>query len=163
MTAIQRATVEDARDLSIAHIASWQKGYRGLYSDELLDNLSVDESIPRWEKRLRSDDTTFLTRRNRQVAGFITVRAAPAEDTGELYLLYVNPDFWRQGVGRRLSNFSCNWFMEQGYKRAIVWVNHLNKPGMEFYEACGWEPDSGRQTSEIYGIKVPEVRYSRML
>ena len=40
---MRRATVDDAAEIAVAHVASWKAAYRGLLPDQMLDSRSVTE------------------------------------------------------------------------------------------------------------------------
>lgn len=52
---IRPATVDDAHDLAVVHVRSWQQAYRGLMPQAVLDRLSIAEREAGWARLLASD------------------------------------------------------------------------------------------------------------
>jgi GNAT superfamily N-acetyltransferase len=81
---------------------------------------------------------------------------------GELYALYVTPDWWSTGTGRALMDHVLTALRGEGYPRVVLWVLADNKRARRFYERAGFTPDGG--TNVITGLGgVLEIRYTRDL
>jgi len=92
-------------------------------------------------------------------------RSGPSRDErglGELYAIYVHPDWWATGAGRAL--------IERGelelrsiYLEATLWVLEDNPRARSFYETAGWTSDGSTKSDERWGVRAPEVRYRKQL
>jgi ribosomal protein S18 acetylase RimI-like enzyme len=84
------------------------------------------------------------------------VAGAPG-GTGEVFTLYVLPDFQGRGVGRRLLGSAFQGLVDRHYASALIWVLAAN-PARFFYESLG-----GRRVAEqqerLWGTKLPEYAY----
>jgi GNAT superfamily N-acetyltransferase len=95
-------------------------------------------------------------------------RAAPlteagrAGETGEVYALYVSPDWWSTGTGRSLMAAALTALSEAGYRRAVLWVLAGNDRARRFYERAGFTADGAENVLTGLG-GVLEVRYARAL
>lgn len=79
---------------------------------------------------------------------------------GELYALYVTPDWWSAGAGRALMGRVLTALETDGYRRVVLWVLADNGRARRFYERAGFAPDGG--TNILTGLGgVLELRYSR--
>lgn len=86
----------------------------------------------------------------------------PAGGTGELYALYVTPDWWSAGVGRALMDSVLAALREAGYASAVLWVLADNARARRFYDRAGFAPDGA--TNILAGLGgVLEFRYARDL
>jgi GNAT superfamily N-acetyltransferase len=81
-----------------------------------------------------------------RVAGFAAVVA------GELDGLFVEPDLWRQGVGRALTDAAVHEARRRGF---TLWVV-ASPTAREFYEKCGFSVEGEAKTR--FG---PAIRMSR--
>jgi GNAT superfamily N-acetyltransferase len=81
---------------------------------------------------------------------------------GELYALYVSPDWWSTGAGRALMGQVLACLEAEGYRRAILWVLADNTRARRFYERARFAPDGGINVLTGLG-GVLEVRYTRDL
>jgi len=88
--------------------------------------------------------------------------AGLAGQVGEVYALYVAPDWWSTGTGRSLMSCAVAALAEAGYERAVLWVLEANARARRFYEKAGWAPDGA--SNILVGLGgVVEVRYARPL
>jgi ribosomal protein S18 acetylase RimI-like enzyme len=82
--------------------------------------------------------------------------------TGELYALYVTPEWWSAGVGRALMDSVLAALREAGYASAVLWVLADNARARRFYDRAGFAPDGA--TNILAGLGgVLEFRYARDL
>ncbi len=96
------------------------------------------------------------------VIGFVSI--GPSRDergVGELYAIYVHPDWWGTGAGRALI---ARGEQELGaaYAEATLWVLDDNPRARAFYEAGGWSGDGATKSDERWGVRAPEVRYRKV-
>ncbi|HTT94223.1 MAG TPA: GNAT family N-acetyltransferase [Solirubrobacterales bacterium] len=98
--------------------------------------------------------------------GFVTFgrsRDADAEGLGEVYALYVDPEFHRGGVGRLLMREARRELVGAGFEEAILWVLQGNDRARDFYESEGWQPDGTSRIEQPYGILSTVHRLRRAL
>jgi GNAT superfamily N-acetyltransferase len=86
----------------------------------------------------------------------------PAQDRalgydGEVYTLYVAPDFFGRGVGTNLLRSAFGALRGSGFTSCVIWA-HARNPARYFYEAVG-----GRLVAErsrrMLGVAVPEAAF----
>jgi len=58
--------------------------------------------------------------------------------------VYVDPDFRRQGIARRLMQTMIEWCRKQGFARVYL---HASDSGRPLYESMGFEPTTEMQMS----------------
>lgn len=174
---IRPAVVADAPGIARVHVLSWQAAYAGLLPAAVLDGLSVERRAAGWGRSLRDPSP----RRHVLVAtegggsdgqdavtvGIAEVGAAADADsdatTGELRVLYLLPDRWRRGLGRRLQDAALDALRGEGFTRATLWVLRTNSRAQAFYRATGWSPDDAARQEEFRGAVLDEVRFRRDL
>jgi GNAT superfamily N-acetyltransferase len=162
---VRLATGDDAAGIAQAQERAWQMAYRHVFPVEELDRGGfIRASL--WRERLEHPPpgwTTFVADDDGAVLGFASV--GPSRDErglGELYAIYVHPDWWATGAGRAL--------IERGelelraiYREATLWVLEDNPRARSFYETAGWVPDGATKAHERWGVRAPEVRYRKHL
>lgn len=104
---IRVAGVSDAAAIARVHVAAWNRAYRGLIPDSVIDARTVELRMAQWTPRLREDKRIAYVAcdPNGMIQGFATAVPLDSSDGGfEGYLqtLYVSPDVWHRGIGRRL-------------------------------------------------------------
>jgi GNAT superfamily N-acetyltransferase len=147
------------------HVDSWRAAYVGLVPQRVLDALSVERRRDFWARRLGDpgENRTFVAELGGRIVGFAgtsvpTDREYPP-GTAELATIYLLPDAWRRGVGRRLMGRALDDLAGRGFSAVMLWVLAGNAGGRGFYEALGWRADGGAQMLDFDGTPVEEVRY----
>ena len=162
MKNIVKPEINDSLEIAKLIKNAWNSAYRGIISDEYLENMDVEKISKSWNKGIESDkDNIYVYRENNQIKGVI--RFGKTEDlflknTGEVFVLYVKPEEKRKGIGTILLEFAKNKFMEAGYDKMIIWCLKGNKQGSNFYKKHGGEKIKERDYI-VGGIKVREEGY----
>jgi GNAT superfamily N-acetyltransferase len=150
------------------HVRSWQAGYRGLLPDAYLDGLRAEDRAQHY--RLGSKDmrepATVVAMEAGAICGFATTAPAwdpDVADAGELFALYVDPEWWGRGIGAALISASRSRLLDAGFRSAVLWLLAGNARADRFYRIDGWAPDGSRRTDTVWGVTVDEVRYRRAL
>jgi len=168
---VRLATVDDAAEIAVAHVASWKAAYRGLLPDQMLDSLSVTERQGRISNILADlgPRSAFLVAtRAHAVAGFAWIGpqrcAVRAEHDGELYSIYLHPDHWGHGIGHRLHHAALARLHDHGFTTAILWVLNGNERAINFYRRTGWrESGASRVDTRPDGTELPETQFQRVV
>ena len=89
--------------------------------------------------------------------------ATPAPGANaELYAIYVRPQMWSTGTGRRLLTEVMDRTTGLRYGWLSLWVLEANAKARRFYERAGFTATGESKAEDRFG-RVPEVRYSRPL
>ena len=150
------------------HVRSWQAAYRGLLPAEYLDALKPEDRAARYifENPDTTKPWTIVAEDNSLIAGFATTapaRDADAQGCGELYALYVDPDYWGRGIGAQLIEAARARLVELGFEQAVLWVMKGNARAERFYTIDGWQPDGHQRSEVMWEVTVNELRYRRRL
>lgn len=166
MFEIREAKASDARGIAEVRVHTWQEAYRDIMPTAFLNGLSVDADEKRWRDLLKAQAPNrrmLVADSGGQVVGFVTAGVLREENaqprTGEVYAIYVPPDWWGQSIGRGLLAHAEQALIEQGYDAAVLWVLADNRRARAFYERAGWHPDGGTKSATFGGREVEEVRY----
>ena len=165
---IRAGVPEDARAVAAIHVAAWQVAFADYFPAELLAPLSVAQRTAAWLDRLairQGPDYFILIAEsidNGTVAGFCSAGGTRDEDRkgdGEVYALYVHPDWWRRGVGGALLAEALHRFTEASYEAAALWTLERNVAARAFYEASGWRADGASRPFVYENYAQTEIRY----
>jgi ribosomal protein S18 acetylase RimI-like enzyme len=158
---LRMATIEDAEAIARIHVETWRTTYAGMLPDELLIALSEEKQASMWRRMLRGGETVMLAEApNAGFVGFGSYgpnRSGREGFTGEVYTLYVLPDYQGIGLGRGLLRALFGALAREGHDSALIWVLEQN-PARFFYEAMGGRPIGGRNTV-MWGETVRELAY----
>ncbi len=145
---IRPARPEESHVIADIHVRSWRAAYRGMVPDAILAALDIHEHQQHWEKAIAASGrgaAVLVAELNGPIAGFISYGKRTPEDlpkdTGEVYKLYLDPDFYGQGIGGHLLRAAVEGMKRGGYARAVLWVLVANRRARHFYEKAGWRPD----------------------
>ena len=152
----------DAGGIARVHAESWCAAYRGIVPDSFLDALTQERMERFAEERLKSEHVTGLvaTAKGKGVLGFIAggiERSRDEKYLGEIYGVYVDPEYQNQGIGSRLVGALVEELQDSDIYSLMVWVLQEN-PWKRFYESLKGQPIRERMT-KIGGKDFLEVAY----
>jgi ribosomal protein S18 acetylase RimI-like enzyme len=170
MNRIRRAHKTDAAAIGRVHVETWQATYAGLLPDAMLAGMSDVRQSAYWSRVLadpRESRGVFVADdEDMGVVGFGS--CGPVRDppeglsgreirVGEVYTLYVEPDFQNLGLGRRLLDALFRQLRADGCDTAVLWMLADN-PSRFFYEGLGGER-VGERVDTMAGVDVEEVAF----
>lgn len=169
---IRRSSPRDAAGIASVHIRSWQWAYKGQLPDAFLDGLSgaLERRTSHWADwmaRSGPNHAIWVAVSEGSVVGFVfagpPMAAGQADDTGEIYSIYLLVEAAGKGTGRQLLAHAEASLRESGFRRAVLWVLESNARARRFYEMAGWAHDGTGQDLSIGGTTVREIRYRKEL
>lgn len=161
---IRDALPSDAAGVARVNVASWRQAYPGLIDQAFLDSLDVEGRTEIWNRILRQTrGRVLVVEDDGVVVGFCAVGPSIEEDWGEVYAIYLDPEFWGKGVGRDLLAAGERALSDDGYWHALLWVLDGNTRARAFYERQGWALGKPIRIENIGGADVNEVRYEKSL
>jgi ribosomal protein S18 acetylase RimI-like enzyme len=66
-----------------------------------------------------------------------------------IFLIYVDPSYRRQGIGRALMEYAQAWAKERGYTQIGLQVFTTNQPAIDLYQQLGYQPRSISMMREL--------------
>lgn len=160
---VDNAKAGDAAALARVYVETWRTTYAGILPDQVLLNMqaSVHEiRFSRWIDQ-QSDRLFMLAARtgSGRIVGLASAGHARGQPTttGEIYTLYVDPDWQGRGIGRSLLRSCMARLGGAGFRKAILWVLADN-PSRFFYEAAGGIRAAER-VERLWNTDLREVSY----
>jgi len=140
MSVVRQACPRDAEAIARIEIETWRSSYAGMLPDRLLLDLSLARNTRSWTRCLRAvPEDVFVAEEAGTLIGFGNCgrrRSGDGEFSGEIYTLYVAPEFQGQGAGRALMRALFTRLARCGHRGALLWVIRAN-PSRFFYERLG--------------------------
>ncbi len=169
MTTIRKATTDDIPAIAGLHIEGWKAAYGGIVDQTYLDTLDLGMRIKSWGEWMAAGESdTYLAEEGGRVAGFVTIgrtKTAPPgsspirpSHSGEIYALYLHPDFWRKGLGTALIKHAARELKEKKHSAICLWVLDANARAKGFYEKMGGQKLGGKMI-EIGPSSLKEICY----
>jgi ribosomal protein S18 acetylase RimI-like enzyme len=164
MAMIRPARVSDARGIARVYVDTWRDTYAGLIPVPALVGLSHRRLTQIWAEELArpaSDQTVVVA--NDAAYGIVgfgscgKMRDDALPYKGEVFTLYVLPDFQGTGIGRRLLRRLFATLSARGMNSAVIWVLAAN-PARFFYQTMGGKLAAVRE-ERFWGVDLREWAY----
>lgn len=168
MTHVRPARPQDAAAIARIHVETWRSTYAGVVPDAYLVGLDARRRANWWRQALgqrgQGERVLVAADPDHGVYGFASHGPSRTRDLprdapwdGEVYTLYVLPDFHGQGAGRALLTAAFAGMARDRRRGAVIWVLAAN-PTRFFYERMG-----GRRAAErvetFAGAELEEIAY----
>ncbi|MBI3436059.1 MAG: GNAT family N-acetyltransferase [Proteobacteria bacterium] len=152
---VRRAKAHDAAAVADTHDAAWLSAYRGIIPGAELAKLINRRGVAWWESAIRKGSRISVLVFGDQLAGYANYgrnRARSLHYDGEIYEIYLRPEFQGLGYGRRLFAAARRDLAQTGLKSLVIWALSENDPAIEFYRALGGRAVA--RSSERFGSRV---------
>ena len=173
MTTIRPATVQDAAGIARVYVDAWRSAYAAILPHRVLLGMTYERQTRDWSRIIgdaaqqamvaaEADDgvvgvTSFgLARRGDRPASGLFAAEQDAK-AGEIYTLYVQPEFQDRGIGRQLLTAAFAALAGNGYRCSFLWVLRDN-PSRYFYERVGGEIVAERR-EQMWGCTTDQICY----
>ena len=137
---VRRAEPDDAVAISEAHRAAWQHAYSGVIPYRALRAMVERRSHRWWRRAIRGSTSILVLEVGGMIAGYATLglnrsRSLPQE--GEIYELYLKPEYQGIGLGSHLFREAKRLLASLGCKGLVVWTLADNDRSVSFYRWLG--------------------------
>jgi len=149
---IRRAKPSDAVAVAETHDDAWRVAYQGVIPSIELEKLINRRGPEWWDSAIRKGSRISILAFGDNVAGYANYgrnRARSLFYDGEIYELYLRPEYQGLGFGRRLFTAVRRDLVQSGLKSLVVWALSDNDPAVEFYRALGGKAIA--RSSERFG------------
>lgn len=156
------STPEDAGALADLHRQAWRYTYAGIIPGRALERI-IGSRGPKWWRHMhRRGASVLVVELDGQVAGYARlgpVRPRLLKGTGEIYELYLAPEFHGAGLGEYLFQEARRRLISRGLTRLVVWSLAANELGCRFYLALGGR-EIGRTRTRIGGAALTRIGFA---
>jgi len=158
---IRPARPGDARSIAKLDVETWRSTYAGILSAAYLVGLSERRREIGWRNVILREprDVRIAVNAGETVLGFGSCGPSYGDPrfSGEVFTLYVAPDWQNRGVGRSILYALFRRLVAAERPSALVWVLR-NNPSRFFYERLGGRP-VGRKLFRVAGETVEAAAY----
>ena len=151
---VRPAKAADATAVASTHDEAWRSAYQGIIPGAELEKLINRRGPQWWDSAIRKGSRVSVLVFGDKIAGYANYgrnRAHSLHFDGEIYELYLRPEFQGLGFGRRLFAAARRDLMQSNLKSMVVWALSDNDPATEFYRALGGRMVA--RSSEQFGPK----------
>jgi GNAT superfamily N-acetyltransferase len=169
MLEIRPMAENDIDEVGRLHVRSWQAGYAGIIPAGYLAALDpADFAARRRAQPIPARSGSLVADDDGKLVGLASYGPYRPEHgvldptMGELYAIYVDPEHWRAGIGRRLHATAVAALTASGFRGMRLWVLEGNHRARRFYEWAGLRWDGTRHVWTPRGstTELPELRYA---
>lgn len=165
---VRQATPGDTMTMADIRARSWRAAYEGLIPEATIAYVEATQAA--WAGRMSElladsarSTRMFVATVEDCAAGFAiwwpSADADATPDTADVPAVYLEPDAFGRGIGRRLFAAVVEDIRGHGFAVATLWVLETNERARRFYEAAGWRPDGAIKDDARPGAVLREVRY----
>lgn len=147
---IRKAEPRDAVEIAEVHYSAWHGAYAGIIPYRALNRMVGRRSSAWWANAIRRAATVLVVEIGGTIAGYATIgrnRARELSQQGEIYELYLRPEYQGVGLGTRLFSAAREKLAAHGLHGLVVWALEDNSNALAFYAGAG-----GRDVAE--GVEV---------
>jgi ribosomal protein S18 acetylase RimI-like enzyme len=141
---IRDAKASEADAIANLHAISWMSAYRGLLTDEYLNNNLLEERKKHWAGKMRAltkKEFVLVAEQNGLLVGFAAVLDIPEAGFDVLLdNLHVLPELKGLGIGGQLLNAVADRLLSTGRKSFYLFVLKGNTAAEKFYLAKDGQP-----------------------
>ncbi|MCY3410742.1 MAG: GNAT family N-acetyltransferase [Candidatus Heimdallarchaeota archaeon] len=139
------AIEEDALEIANIKVQGWQTTYRGIFPDDRLNSLNpldkMDQTVEMIKNiNCKDHKKMIVCEIDERVVGFAAVIIYHGEERekydSELTVIYIYPEYQRQGIGRELMRRVAQFLVNNGQKSLLIWVLEQS-PNVVFYGRMG--------------------------
>lgn len=164
MILLRQAIFSDCTTIAKLHAESWKHTYRGIFSDDFLDNDAEKERIKVWHSRLicpSSKQVVTLAIQNEMAVGFSCVYLNDDPEWGALLdNLHVVPPFHGVGIGKILIKNCAATILKNGSNHKMhLWVFERNQNAIEFYKHLQGKNIETIVKQNVDGTKAKACKY----
>ncbi len=122
---VRPAKAADAAAVASTHDEAWRSAYQGIIPGAELEKLINRRGPHWWDLAIRKGSRVSVLVFGDKVAGYANYgrnRARSLHFEGEIYELYLRPEFQGLGFGRRLFTSARRDLMQSGLKSMVIWA-----------------------------------------
>jgi len=137
---VRRAESRDARAVSDVHRTSWLHAYSGLIPHKALQTMLDRRGEDWWRRAANGPSTLLVLDIAGKIVGYATIglnRARALKQEGELYELYLLPEFQGTGLGGYMFRECRNVLSGLGFAGLAAWCLEESAHAITLFRATG--------------------------
>lgn len=159
---VRRAESRDADAITTVHDAAWRYAYDGMIPAKELARIVARRGPRWWERAIRRGTAILVIEVAGQVCGYATFgpnRARNLVQKGEVYEIYLLPEYQGVGLGTRLFLAARRELSRFGFDSVVVWALADNDQACRFYRNAGGRKVA-RANERFGNVSLTKVAYA---
>lgn len=136
----RRALEEDAKEIALVHDESWNNAYCGMVPHKALSRMISRRNATWWADAIARKTVILVLEIQGKIVGYATLgrnRVKTLPFDGEIYEIYLLPEYQGVGLGARLFIAARSELSRRGLTGTVVWALEDNTPALNFYKNAG--------------------------
>lgn len=164
---VRPATLRDAKAVAEIHALSVKAAYEGILPEEELRALAPATREAKWREAIEySEPQVHVVVHGSEIVGFVGFDRSrdpkTPPTTGEIWAIYVKPEYWGKGAGVALWDAAREGLEDEGCTTVTIWVPIRNDRAMRFHELAGFKREmKTAKTTAIGTVRIEEIRLKR--
>ena len=137
---VRRAENRDAEAITKVHDAAWRYAYDGIIPATELARIITRRGSRWWNRAIRRGTAILVMEVGGEICGYATFgpnRARNLGQKGEIYEIYLLPEYQGVGLGTRLFLSARKELARFGFGSTVVWALADNTNACRFYQNAG--------------------------
>jgi ribosomal protein S18 acetylase RimI-like enzyme len=159
---VRRAESGDAEAITKVHDASWRYAYDGMIPPRELARIIARRGPRWWDRAIRKGTAILVIEVGGTICGYATFgpnRARNLVQKGEIYEIYLLPEYQGVGLGTRLFLAARRELARFGFDSVVVWALAENDNACQFYKNAGGRKVA--RASERFGdVQLTKIAYA---
>jgi ribosomal protein S18 acetylase RimI-like enzyme len=159
---LRKALPGDAGEIAQVHDEAWANAYAGIVPHKALMRMISRRGESWWANAIKRSTCVLVLEIGGKITGYATLgrnRVSTLPYSGEIYEIYLRPDYQGIGLGTRLFLAARAELKRRGLKGTVVWVLAENDRAIGFYSNAGGNRVA--EGEEIFdGTKLVKYAYS---
>ncbi len=159
---VRRAEIEDAEAITAVHDSAWRNAYDGVIPAKELARIVARRGARWWERAIRRGTAILVLEVGGEICGYATVgpnRARNLAQKGEVYEIYMRPEYQGIGLGTRLFLAARRELSRFGFDTVVVWALADNDGACRFYSNAGGQKVA-RANERFGNVSLTKVAFS---
>ena len=159
--AIRPADQRDAYAIASVHSNAWRGAYSGIIPHKALNTMIMRRGTDWWQRVINRSGAVFVADVGGVIAGYVTFgrnRARQLSQQGEIYELYLLPEYQGVGLGTQLFDQARKALRAHDLKGLVVWALDDNSVANAFYYGLGGQ-DVAEGTETFDDKTLKKVAY----
>jgi ribosomal protein S18 acetylase RimI-like enzyme len=137
---VRRAESGDAEAITKVHDQAWRYAYDGMIPAKELARIITRRGPRWWDRAIRRGTAILVIEAGGAICGYATFgpnRARNLVQKGEIYEIYLLPEYQGIGLGTRLFLSARRELARYGFDSVVVWALADNENACRFYKNAG--------------------------
>lgn len=158
---IRNASRADASGIAATHEESWRGAYAGIIPHTALTRMIAQRGEDWWARALSRSASVLIAEFGEEIVGYATYgrnRTRELPQKGEIYELYLRPQYQGIGIGSRLFTAARQRLESSHLAGTVVWALEDNLIAQQFYTGLGGH-DIAEGVEQLGGSSLKKIAF----